>query len=149
VEEKAWIAAEKIQKAKDREEMKLKKAEVTAQKAKERASKKVAPSARARQQETAAGDNMNGEAGPSIAAIVTKQKQRACCLSQTSKRPRLDESDCSDRCCVCFQTFEEDIQQEAGVDWVKCSCMRWLHEDCIVDCITDSSGKERLCPYCT
>jgi len=35
VEEKAWIAAEKIQKAKDREEMKLKKAEVTAQKAKE------------------------------------------------------------------------------------------------------------------
>ena len=68
---------------------------------------------------------------------------------QHKKRPRLDESDCSDRCCICFQTFEEDIQQEAGVDWIQCSCTCWLHEDCIVDCITDNSDEERLCPYCT
>lgn len=25
---------------------------------------------------------------------------------------------------------------------------RWLHEDCVLDCIVDSSGKEKLCPYC-
>ena len=50
---------------------------------------------------------MNGEAGPSTAAIVTKQKWRACCLSQTSKTPQLGESDCSDRCCVCFKPLRK------------------------------------------
>ena len=38
---------------------------------------------------------------------------------------------------------------KTGVDWVQCICTRWLHEECILDCIIDSNGKERLCLYCT
>ena len=52
-------------------------------------------------------------------------------------------------CFVCFQEFEEHVRQATGVDWVQCSCTRWLHEECIWDCIIDSNGEERLCPYCT
>ena len=51
-------------------------------------------------------------------------------------------------CCVCFMTYEEDIANQSGKDWVACTCGRWLHEDCAEDCILDSAGEERLCPLC-
>ena len=143
-EEKAQKAAEKAQKAEDREEERARKAEERAKKTKERADKTAQPKRRAEQE----GENTDSRLGPS--STTTQQKRRACNVAQTSKRPRLEETDAGDdKCCVCFQAFEEDVQQETGVEWVQCSCTRWLHEDCIVDCIVDSSGKERLCPYCT
>ena len=55
----------------------------------------------------------------------------------------------SNKCCVCLQSFEEDVELGFGVQWIQCACERWLHEDCVIDVITDSSGKERLCPFCT
>ena len=57
---------------------------------------------------------------------------------------RLDDVIISDRCCVCYQDYSEG----EGVEWVQCPCTRWLHEDCVVDSVMDSSGKELLCPHC-
>ena len=36
----------------------------------------------------------------------------------------------------------------SGKDWVAGTCGRWLHEDCVDDCVTDSDGNERLCFVC-
>ena len=51
----------------------------------------------------------------------------------------------ANQCCVCLQGFNEDIEIGAGTNWVQCMCTRWLHEDCILDCVIDESGKEKLC----
>ena len=51
-------------------------------------------------------------------------------------------------CCMCFTTYEEDIRDQSGKEWVECACGRWLHEDCAEDCVLDNDGKERLCPFC-
>ena len=51
-------------------------------------------------------------------------------------------------CCMCFVTFEEDTLEGTGAEWLPCHCGRWLHEDCAENCIVDSDGNERFCPFC-
>ena len=52
-------------------------------------------------------------------------------------------------CCICFRTFQEDEIEKSGLEWVKCACTRWLHEECIDYKINvDLNGKELLCPFC-
>ena len=51
-------------------------------------------------------------------------------------------------CCVFFISYGEDVQNKSGKEWVMCACSCWLHEDCAEDCIVDSNGKERFCPFC-
>ena len=54
----------------------------------------------------------------------------------------------SDVCCACYGTYQDDVEQQSGKEWVQCSCKRWLHEDCAIDCIVDASGNEMLCSFC-
>ena len=49
---------------------------------------------------------------------------------------------------MCFGTYEDDIMEGAGAEWISCACGRWLHEDCAENRVIDSSGCERFCPYC-
>ena len=56
----------------------------------------------------------------------------------------IDESEC----CVCFTSYEEDIVNQSGKDWVACACGRWLHKDCTDECVLDSAIEERICPFC-
>ena len=92
--------------------------------------------------------------------LEEKEKRRE--RSQQEKRRKAEElepkagestdsydSILTDKCCVCLQSFEDDIQAGAGVDWIQCACSCWLHEDCIIECITDKDGKDRFCPFCT
>ena len=51
-------------------------------------------------------------------------------------------------CFMCFVTFEEDTIEGTGAEWLPCPCGRWLHEDCAENCMVDSDGKERYCPFC-
>lgn len=55
----------------------------------------------------------------------------------------------SNRCSIYLQSCDEDVELGFGVELIQCTCLRWLHRDCIIYCITDSSGKERLCPFCS
>ncbi len=45
------------------------------------------------------------------------------------KFPRLDELDDVIVTNQCYQAFDEDVEMEAGTEWVQCVCARWLHED--------------------
>ena len=40
-------------------------------------------------------------------------------------------------CCMRFGNFEDDVLDGCGVDWLGCTCGRWLHCDCAEDCVTD------------
>ena len=51
-------------------------------------------------------------------------------------------------CCMCFESYENDVLERNGAEWIDCACGRWLHLDCAEDCVVDSFGKQRYCPYC-
>ena len=53
-----------------------------------------------------------------------------------------------DECCECLRTYIEDVNQGTGLEWVKCACGRWLHEECIDSVQQDLDGKERFCSNC-
>ena len=46
-------------------------------------------------------------------------------------------------------TYQDDVDQETGRDWVQCPCGRCTHEDCVEDSVTDLDGKERFCLVAT
>lgn len=52
------------------------------------------------------------------------------------------------KCCMCFVSYEDDVLEGAGAVWISCKCGRWLHEDCVEDVVTDSTGEERFCFFC-
>ena len=39
----------------------------------------------------------------------------------------------ANECCMCFGTYEDDIMEGAGAEWISCACGRWLHEDFAFD----------------
>jgi len=45
-------------------------------------------------------------------------------------------------CYMCFVSFEEDLLDGGGAEWVPCPCGRWLHDDCTKRCVRDKNGKE-------
>ena len=52
------------------------------------------------------------------------------------------------KCCMCFVTYEDDVLDGAGAEWIFCKCGRWLHESCVEDVVKDSTGDERYCSFC-
>jgi hypothetical protein len=128
-EEKARKAEEKIRIAQQKEREKEKKREM---KEKQKAEK----------------EKQNAEKEKRVTGQAKRPDLRKRCRQEepetTEKRPRLDDVIVSDRCCVCFQDFSDD----EDVEWVQCQCTRWLHEDCIIDNVINSNGKELLCPHC-
>jgi hypothetical protein len=70
-----------------------------------------------------------------------KGKQRA--------RESSDEVINADQCAICFRSYDDDILEETGEDWIECACGRWVHENCVhYDIVVDTSGRERICPHC-
>ena len=51
-------------------------------------------------------------------------------------------------CCMCFESYFNDVTERSGRDWVNCACGHWLHEECAEDHKIDSIGKDRFCHYC-
>ena len=68
------------------------------------------------------------EAGPSRASGTTQES--------------------SNICCECSQTYEQDVAEGTGAEWVKCACGSWLHEECIHRIEGDENGEEKLCSSC-
>ena len=66
--------------------------------------------------------------------------------SSVAKKKCLGETEASsneNQCCAFFKMYDS-LQG----DWVQCFCMRWLHEDFVLDAIKDADDNIRLCPYC-
>ena len=93
----------------------------------------------------------------STSAAVPKKKAKTLSKSPdsqpsmsraSSSRTNTEDID-TNECCVCFRTFTDDALEGTGLEWVKCVCGRWLHEECIsYDIATDANGEELLCPFC-
>ena len=57
------------------------------------------------------------EDGGSAHNVVQPKKSTRICTNP--KRARLQDDDISgDKCCVCFQDFEEDVELGIGIEWV-------------------------------
>ncbi len=52
------------------------------------------------------------------------------------------------KCSMCFVSYEDDILEGAGAEWIFCKCGRWLHEDCVEDVVKDSTEDEHYCSFC-
>ena len=50
-------------------------------------------------------------------------------------------------CCTCDGSYDQDVVEGTGVNWLACACGRWLHKECVDDCIRDEE-KDHICPYC-
>ena len=46
------------------------------------------------------------------------------------------------KCCMCFVSYDDDILDGAGAEWIFCKCGRWLHEDSVEDVVEDNAGDE-------
>jgi len=53
-----------------------------------------------------------------------------------------------DTCCMCFGSYEDDVIDGGGAQWISCRCGRWLHEDCVEETVVDSDGHQRFCIFC-
>ena len=78
----------------------------------------------------------------------TKRKQAPSThVRPKRKKPNenVDQETNSNFCCVCFGSYEEDIDTDR--EWLECCCGRWLHDDCIDEEDVDNSCN-KLCPFC-
>ena len=51
-------------------------------------------------------------------------------------------------CCMCFGTYQDDVLEGCGAEWITCTCGRWLHVECAEDHVVDCSSNGLYCPYC-
>ena len=143
----------KEQKQKEREDNKRKREEERKRKSDERArravekakdkSKKAAQKARKQKEKVQNPPNTTSNHNTSTSSTRRSSEQ-----PPTKKARVADEAIDDSRCCVCFITYEDDVLNKTGKDWVGCVCGRWLHEECMEESCLDSTGKERLCPLC-
>ena len=127
---------EKKRKEAEKEEAKKKKAEEKAQRVSAQQRK------RSRVEEPTAGPS-SASTSQGVGRTLRSRHD-----GPSRKAPRLEDMIVANQCCVCFQAFDEDVEMGAGTNWVQCVCTRWLHEDCVLECVMDESGKEKLCPHC-
>ncbi len=146
---------EKIRRKKEREEKKQQRLEEqqkkTEQKAKrvkemarkaeeklrEKERKRVEKEQKQKEKAEQRGKPKNAESGNH------KRTLRSRCV-QEDHSTRLDDVIESNKCCVCYEEYEEEEEME----WVQCPCSRWLHEECIIETRVDTFGKELLCHHC-
>ena len=142
-EEKEKRKLERELKRKEREHEQKRKAEDRARKAEQRAQEKTR---KADEKARKAAERDLSKAKKAEKKVANKRDATST-LRQSRKKIRcdLDEPIDTNLCCICFGSYDEDI--DTGREWLQCSCGRWIHEDCIdeVD-IDNSSGK--VCPLC-
>ena len=63
-----------------------------------------------------------------------------------SEEGNLDNKDAI--CCEYNVSYEDDVRNGCGEEWIRYACKRWIHEDCIDKVVIDADGKERFCSYC-
>ena len=171
-EEKERRKKEREEKRKQKEEKRL-KAEARAKKAEERARKEEEKAKRAEEKakeralktERSKRKTTNKKrAEPATLSVplraepaTSSEPSRTSSCTEKNEQPRQKKANTvlsrsedlnSGECCVCFDTYDEDVALETGRDWVECACQRWLLEECAEDCVIDPNGQERLCPFC-
>ena len=80
---------------------------------------------------------------------VTGQKRSAKSLpSMSKKRKTVNNPEVNkNECCVCSGTYDKDVEEENGREWLNCTCGRWLHDDCVLGAV-DLEEDATICPMC-
>ncbi len=147
-------AEEKEMRRKEREDKRRQKQEEVKRKAEERAKKaeeKKAKRASARSKPATKRKSVGVAKKPPKKSKDTdssnvyheprRQSGRVLCPTQK-------EVNDSNTCCMCFGTYDEDVAEDTGREWLECACHKWVHEDCVERIVVDPGGDERLCPFC-
>ena len=135
---KKALAEEKEQRKRDREEKKKKREEENKKKAEEKAkkiaerAKKAAEKANQRTQRVTKRKR-SAESVP----LITKKRKTSTVTTETNEN----------ECCVCFGTYEKDVEEGNGREWLNCTCGRWLHDDCVSN-VVDLEEDATICPVC-
>ena len=146
------------EKRKQKEILKKKKEEEKAAKADERRKRQEAIATKRSKQPTARkglskkarldASTSTGECSTSGTATVKPTSIRSGAKGKQKASRSTEEID-TNQCQICFRTYEDDIVEETGEDWIECACGRWVHESCVdYDIVVDASGREKICPHC-
>ena len=119
---------DKEQKKAERLENKRRKEIERQRKAEERKAKKSAKS-KPKKHSSKTKKNGSSQSGSSSSGDATQESQ--------------------DTCCECSRTYDQDVTEGTGAEWVECACGKWLHEECIQQVEYDKNGQEKLCSSCT
>ena len=145
VEEKERRKQDREAKRKQKEEEKRQKTQEKAKKAEERV-KKAEEKAR---MATARATSKKAATTKVATTRATKRKTETSAPSAKRAKSADDQSQIdTNRCAICFGTYEDDIIVGSGEDWLQCTCGKWVHEMCVEDCAADSNGNPRFCPSC-
>ena len=120
-------ADEKERRKRDREEKKQEKQEQLKKKAEERAKKAEERAKKAEEKARSRKSDGNNE------SRVGKNSDSDNDYAPRPKRNRIEEEINCNECSVCFGTYQEDVEQETGREWIQCGCGRWAHEVCVID----------------
>ena len=136
---------------KKREEEQKKKAEERAKKlAQKQADKerKEAEKAAKQAEKQAAKTTGEGSTRMSQKRPASSRPDTAHDRSTRPKAPKLSSPEHinPNQCCACFGLYEDDIG--TGVEWLQCSCTRWIHKECVENVVRSEDGEEKLCPLC-
>ena len=134
----------KRKKEEDRKRKLEERARKTEEKAKEKEHKAAKRTRKASAKTGTTPDEQDEEAESDAPTCSTRSSVQPPQKKARAQEDTIDES----RCCVCFTSYEDDVKERTGKDWVMCACSHWLHEECADDCVLDNTGKERLCPLC-
>ena len=134
----------KRKKEEDRKRKLEERARKTEEKAKEKEHKAAKRTRKASAKTGTTPDEQDEEVESNAPTCSTRSSVQPPQKKARAQEDTIDEG----RCCVCFTSYEDDVKERTGKDWVMCACSRWLHEECADDCVLDNTGKERLCPLC-
>jgi len=141
-EEQKRLAQEEKEKRKVERELKRRQKEEEAQRKKDEKARKAATRQRGKEAvQTSKQQHKQAQSS-------SKRKGDSSSTSRAKRSRTVENADNeidSNRCCTCFGLFSDDVGTER--EWLKCSCGRWIHEDC-VDEDDINIDATKLCPLC-
>ena len=146
-EKKKKELAEKEKRKEEREAKKRQKEELGKKKAEEKANKanKVKRNAVKRQSSTSRNKEPTKKQKGGAETCVQSGLELAKPGCSSTEDPASE--NCTE-CCECLCTYDADIGNQTGAEWVMYACNRWLHEECIDSIVQDDEGDERFCSFC-
>ena len=152
-EEKEKRKKERERKKKEREEMMKKKKDEREQRQREKKATGLRQKQTAKKNTrskkpsslTASASNSSEPASLELACVSASTSNASePSKSESRRKPGIIEDVSVNESAVCFGVYCND-----GEEWIQCARDRWVHEDCVEELFTDSSGRERFCPVCT
>ena len=149
LEEKERRRKEREEKKKLREEEAKRKKEEKERKAQEKAEKakqKTGQSKVSRKRNVSATSEVTNKKRKVSEVATAEQGSSSTGVEQSSSSSTGNETAAVNSsidvntCCMCFDTYENDVLEGNGAEWIDCACGRWLHLDCAEDCVEDCTG---------